>query len=286
MLPSSSLSQISTLHIHRVGDYSTLLESLGVGALLFDARDGRIVHANRPGLDILGRTASDLVWPLPPPEWTLFDERGQPVAAERNPVHQVLATGQPAEERFARLGVEGGAKRWVRIRALPVQGHGEGLGGVFVSLVDMSVDRVSSALAERILTGEIARARRYGSDFCLGLLDIDPPPASPAPTLEEEVPREVGKRLQQSLRDSDAMAPWGDASFLVLMPGVGLLEGSGGLERIRQYAMSRPVAGKPVVLSGGVTEFWPADTQETVLARADEALLIAHQAGGNRVCSR
>lgn len=286
---SAPFNQASLLHIHRIGDYCALLDMLGVGALLVDPADGRVLHANGTGLAILGRSAAELMWPLPAPEWTLFDAQGDPLPAERNPLEIVRATGQAADEKFARLG-PGESGRWVRIRALPVQSHAGGLGGILVGLVDISVDDVSALLAERILGGEIARARRYGGEFCLGLLRLElvgsaPATANDPGTNANAASGEVVRRLRAGLRGADTVAPWGDGTFLILMPRQALKAGRGGLERLRSNAMALPGKNGPVVLTGGVTAFWPTDTRETVLARVGDALEQARQAGGNRICA-
>lgn len=281
---SAPYNQASLLHIHRVGDYCALLDMLGVGALLVDPADGRLLHANGTGLAILGRSAAELMWPLPAPEWTLFDAQGNPLPAERNPLEIVRTTGQATDEEFARLG-PGEMGRWVRIRALPVQSHAGGLGGILVGLVDMSVADVSALLAERILNGEIARARRYGGEFCLGLLRLETSDSPLAANDPGTAPDDVARRLRAELRGADTMASWGDNTFLVLMPEQALQAGSGGLERLRRSAAALPAENGAMVLTGGITAFWPADTRETVLARAGDALEQARQAGGNRICA-
>jgi diguanylate cyclase len=89
-----------------------------------------------------------------------------------------------------------------------------------------------------------------------------------------------------SLRVYDLCARWGGEEFLVLLPDTGLEDGLQVAERLRDTLAHSPAQiGKglslTVTLSLGLTTFLPGDTSDTLLRRADQALLAAKHSGRN-----
>lgn len=92
--------------------------------------------------------------------------------------------------------------------------------------------------------------------------------------------------LTSHSREGDLVARYGGEEFLLLAPCCDNATAAGRAESIRQALeqTSLPsLGGEAVTASFGVTEFQLGDTPETVLARADRALLKAKDNGRNRV---
>ncbi|MDA8743357.1 diguanylate cyclase [Rubripirellula amarantea] len=92
--------------------------------------------------------------------------------------------------------------------------------------------------------------------------------------------------LKMHSRDGDLVARYGGEEFLLLTPNCDNATASQRAEAIRAALEKTPLASlndESVTASFGVTEFQPGDTPESVLARADRALLKAKDNGRNRV---
>ena len=92
--------------------------------------------------------------------------------------------------------------------------------------------------------------------------------------------------LKTHSRDEDLVARYGGEEFLLLTPNCDNATASRRAEAIRAALEKTPLASlknESITASFGVTEFQPGDTPESVLARADRALLKAKDNGRNRV---
>ena len=92
--------------------------------------------------------------------------------------------------------------------------------------------------------------------------------------------------LSEHSREGDLVARYGGEEFLLLAVSCDNATAANRAEAIRAALESTPLkalSGEPVTASFGVTEFQEGDSGETVLARADRALLKAKDNGRNRV---
>ncbi|QEF99118.1 putative diguanylate cyclase YdaM [Stieleria maiorica] len=92
--------------------------------------------------------------------------------------------------------------------------------------------------------------------------------------------------LRTQSRDGDLVARYGGEEFLLLANACDNATGAKCAEALRQMLESTPIealGGECITASFGVTEFQSGDSAETVLARADRALLKAKDNGRNRV---
>ncbi|TVQ33911.1 MAG: diguanylate cyclase [Wenzhouxiangella sp.] len=106
----------------------------------------------------------------------------------------------------------------------------------------------------------------------------------------DEVLRQVGKLLKQSVRDSDWVGRWGGEEFLVVLPLCSLEEAVVSLERVRQAVAARPLRVDQdevaITISAGVTITRDSERDlDEVIDRADQALYRAKESGRNRVCT-
>jgi diguanylate cyclase (GGDEF)-like protein len=102
----------------------------------------------------------------------------------------------------------------------------------------------------------------------------------------DDVIKSLASLLKSSCRPGDLVARYGGEEFVVLCADC---DNASAARRARQVCkslgqISQPkLGGRSVTVSIGVTEVQPGDTPETMLRRADRALLMAKAAGRNIV---
>ncbi len=92
--------------------------------------------------------------------------------------------------------------------------------------------------------------------------------------------------LKGSCRPGDLVARYGGEEFVVLCADCDNATAARRADEIRKalgQAAQPKMGGRSVRVSFGVTEIQPGDTPETMLRRADRALLMAKSSGRNRV---
>ncbi|MCB9896504.1 MAG: diguanylate cyclase [Planctomycetes bacterium] len=143
------------------------------------------------------------------------------------------------------------------------------------------------------LEEEIERARRYGRDLAVALIDIDHFKRI-NDTLGHHAGDDVLVAVSASLagisRQSDCVIRWGGEEFLFVFPETDGDEAAAIVERFRQHLQDNPIhvsAGDgtdvPVTISGGVSELQIGDTLESLVDRADKGLYEAKEGGRNRL---
>ena len=143
------------------------------------------------------------------------------------------------------------------------------------------------------LNEEIERARRYGRDLSVVLLDIDhfkQVNDTLGHQAGDEVLQAVASQLGALSRSTDCVIRWGGEEFLFVFPETTTDEAAGIVERLRAHLESFPVhvsaeGGRavPVTISGGVATLDVTDTLETLVYRADQALYRAKEEGRNQL---
>ena len=142
-----------------------------------------------------------------------------------------------------------------------------------------------------VLRSEVARARRVGEPFCLGMLDLDhfkQVNDTYGHLAGDAILREAALRMQDSVRCYDTLGRWGGEEFLIVMSAADLAAGRVILERIRSSLTDRRVvvAGVEIAVTASIggAAFRPGDTIDQLIRAADEALYRAKRQGRNRVC--
>ncbi|MEM6776954.1 MAG: diguanylate cyclase [Planctomycetota bacterium] len=202
----------------------------------------------------------------------------------------------------------GGKTVEVVVQAAPVTGP-DGR-GVVITLRDMSDRKELEQQIESLhvratcdpLTGVANRAeldrrlddvtqvaKETGQTFSLVICDIDhfkqvnDVHGHPA---GDEALVEFAAVLQHHARSDDLVARYGGEEFVMLATTSDNATAAKRAEEIRKAISTTPLqglGGESVTVSFGVTEFQTGDSSDTVLARADRALLLAKENGRNRV---
>lgn len=139
-----------------------------------------------------------------------------------------------------------------------------------------------------VLQMEFARAKRYGTQLSVIILDVDHFKVindTYGHHMGDIVLQKLAQIISASLRDTDIFARWGGEEFIILAPCGDSKQPDVLAERLRS-AVENCVfgdAGK-VTCSFGVTEFRFNDDQDSMINRADHNLYQAKNSGRNRVC--
>lgn len=94
--------------------------------------------------------------------------------------------------------------------------------------------------------------------------------------------------IRKSCKDDEIVARYGGEEFLLILPGYNHKKAMARAEEIRvcieqsQLAPELP-ADKPVTISGGVCTYHGIENEELLVAKADERLYKAKQAGRNQI---
>lgn len=150
---------------------------------------------------------------------------------------------------------------------------------------------------QETMATEVERAKRFGSELGLVMLDIDDFKAvndTWGHQMGDQVLREVARILRASSREIDEPARYGGEELAVVLPGTDLDGAHQLAERVREgvEALRLPVIGDETAEPLRVTASFgaaalpaSADDARGLVAAADEALYQAKRAGKNRTVS-
>jgi diguanylate cyclase (GGDEF)-like protein len=160
---------------------------------------------------------------------------------------------------------------------------------------DVLTSAYNRAFLFQRLEGEIAYARRHGTQLALLLFDLDHFKRindSFGHTGGDDVLRAVALKVSALLRAEDLLARYGGEEFAILARAADHLDAVRLGERVRTAVAAEPLlaSGNPVTLTISVgvarlAELAPPTTPEQLLKLADERLYRAKGAGRNKVCS-
>lgn len=155
-------------------------------------------------------------------------------------------------------------------------------------------DHLTGALNRRGLdtafVAEIARADREQRPLSVAVLDIDN-----FKQLNDRLGHQAGdgalvhlvQVVKETLRPTDVVARYGGEEFVVLMINTPLDEGQVVMTRLQRELTKRFFLHDNhkilITFSAGVTQYQPGDNQDSVIARADDAMYQAKKTGKNKV---
>ncbi|MES2859266.1 MAG: diguanylate cyclase [Pseudomonadota bacterium] len=140
---------------------------------------------------------------------------------------------------------------------------------------------------DQVLDEELIRARRYGVELSIAVMDIDHFKRvndTHGHATGDLVLESLARILRQSTRDADLVARMGGEEFVVVCRHTGLDDCRMVAEKIRAAIESHGFSGiGSVTASFGVAAFERDDSSASLLARADAAAYRAKAGGRNRV---
>jgi diguanylate cyclase (GGDEF)-like protein/PAS domain S-box-containing protein len=303
-VPSAPRQQQSDDHFHR-----RLLEGMYDGVVFVDA-NGRIAHWNRGAERLTGIPAASVQQRQWTPELLqMADERGQPIALPDCPFATAIRSGV---QSLRRLSISGRSGRTVAVDAhtMPViDGNGATLGAILLlhdASSEISLEQRCQSLYEKATKDPLTQVANRAELERVHEMFISAHQQQQAPcslmlcdldhfkqindTFGHQAGDEVIKSLAALLKSAcgpgDMVARYGGEEFVLLCADCDNASAARRAEQIRKSLAQIPqpaLDGRCVTVSIGVTEVQPGDTAETMLRRADRALLTAKAKGRNRV---
>jgi len=291
------------------GFHEQLLDRMDDGVVFVDARL-KILKWSRAVESLTGVPASGAEqqqWD--PAMIRLRDENQKFVPAEKCPVINAIKAGACLRKRLFITDARG-EQRSVDGYAAPVLGADGTVCGATLLLQDTSsrvtlekrVQHLNEKIQQDALTGVANRAgfdrahqqyvqthleRRTAYSLIICDLDhfkrVNDTLGHPA---GDQVLVNFSAMLKRHQTNNGLVARYGGEEFVLLCPDCDNNEATKLAERIRKATAEMPHAaldGKCVTASFGVTELQPGDSQDTMLRRADRALLQAKTDGRNTV---
>lgn len=168
--------------------------------------------------------------------------------------------------------------------------------GLRMAMVDPLTGLFNRRYALPYLSRVAEKSKISGNPFTVMVLDLDHFKRindTYGHATGDHVLCEVARRLQANLRNIDLIARIGGEEFLVVMPDTGIKSARRTAERLRRITQKSPIkipgdAGEISITTsigvsvGGLNGKFPADV-ETMVERADQALLGAKSTGRNQV---
>ncbi len=158
------------------------------------------------------------------------------------------------------------------------------------SITDSLTQVRNRAFFDEYLRDTAEQARKYGETFSVAILDIDNFKAfndTYGHPVGDLVLKATAMTVQETIRKTDVLCRFGGEEFTLIFKATSLADALTIAEKIRSSVERGEVEheGKKlsITISLGLAEFKPRETPAALVARADQALLAAKQAGKNRV---
>ena len=142
----------------------------------------------------------------------------------------------------------------------------------------------------RMLDDEITRAHTVNAPCSIALIDLDwfkRINDTHGHPIGDEVLRTFAITVFANIRNIDRFGRYGGEEFLLIMPETSSIAAASILDRLRMIVAeldwSAFSSGMEVTISAGVAELRPSENPDALLARVDEALYAAKEAGRNQV---
>jgi diguanylate cyclase (GGDEF)-like protein/PAS domain S-box-containing protein len=279
-------------------------------AVVFLDNTGRIMLWNRGAERLTGISAHSVNQQLWQPSLVkLQDEQGRIVRDEDCPVSAAIHTGVQWIRRFVVAG-RGGREVSVNAHAVPVVGSDAMIHGLTLLMHDVSPEisleqrcRSLHELATKDPLTQVANRAEFDRVhelFVAAHRESDRPCALIMADIDrfkkvndtyghqagDAVIQTFARLLQNACHPGDLVARYGGEEFVMLCADCDNTTAARRAEETRlQLSETRQAAidGNSATASFGVTEIQPGDTTDTMLRRADRALMMSKQTGRNRV---
>ncbi len=140
---------------------------------------------------------------------------------------------------------------------------------------------------ENVLQRECRRAQRFRQPLSLIAMDLDnfkPINDRYGHAQGDAALVRVVDNLRTCLREPDLLARWGGDEFVIVLPQTSLGEALEVAGRLRQVLEQlEPLGDCRLTMSYGVVQWQEEDDPHALLARADQALYRAKEAGKNAI---
>jgi diguanylate cyclase (GGDEF)-like protein len=286
-----------------------LLESMYDAVVFIDA-SGRVVLWNRGTERLTGIAGVSVCGEMWHPELLgLSDEKGQSIGENECPVYSSIRCGVQSLRRLTILG-RGQQPTAVDTHVIPViNEHGISEGTILLihdASSETSLEQRCQNLHEKATKDPLTQVANRAEFDRVHAMFISTHQQQQVPCsllmcdldrfklvndtyghqAGDEVIKCLASLLKSNCRPGDLVARYGGEEFVLLCADCDNAAAARRAEQIRKTLseISQPkMEGRVATVSFGVTEIQPGDTPETMLRRADRALLMAKSNGRNRV---
>ncbi len=289
--------------------HSRLLDNMYDAVVFLDA-EGKIKlwnHGAERLTGIAGTSLSQQRWS--PDVLKMVDEKGQPVSAADCPVLSALQSGVQSLRRLAICG-RTGHQVAVDTHAIPVFAADGAVVGAILLLHDASsetsLEQRCQSLHEKATRDPLTQVANRAEFDRVHEMFVEAHQQQQVPCsllmcdldhfksvndtyghqAGDEAIKSVTVLLKGACRPGDLVARYGGEEFVMLCADCDNAAAARRAEQVRLALAQMPqpkLNGHPITVSFGVTEIQPGDTAETMLRRADRALLMAKAKGRNTV---
>jgi diguanylate cyclase (GGDEF)-like protein/PAS domain S-box-containing protein len=301
----------SSALVHTLNDtfYRHMMDHVQDGVIFIDS-EYRVLDWNSSAERMTGKTAESVFHQHWSPAFAcLCDDQGFALTEEQCPFHALMETGQKISQRLS-IRRDNEPLLHVNVEVVPVHNEAGQICGGAIILEDISETAVLEQkivhLRERASQDQLTkvanrgelnrqlpefvayhqRKNRVGSVI---ICDIDF-----FKRINDNFSHQAGDEaliifaniLKDSCRDSDFVARYGGEEFVILCGQCDFSEAKELAESIRKKLHRTPIPALRnacMTASFGVSTVLPGDTDESVLGRADQGLLIAKESGRDRV---
>lgn len=286
-----------------------LLESMYDAVVFIDA-SGRVVLWNRGTERLTGIAGVSVCGEMWHPELLgLSDEKGQSISEPDCPVHTAIRCGVQSLRRLSILG-RGQQHLAVDTHVIPViNDHGISEGTILLlhdASSETSLEQRCQTLHEKATKDPLTQVANRAEFDRVHAMFVSAHQQQQVPCsllmcdldrfksvndnyghqAGDDVIRCLASLLKSSCRPGDLVARYGGEEFVLLCADCDNAAAVRRAEQVRKALSQIPQArmdGRVVTVSFGATEIQPGDTPETMLRRADRALLMAKANGRNCV---
>jgi diguanylate cyclase (GGDEF)-like protein/PAS domain S-box-containing protein len=285
------------------------LDNMYDAAVFIDAA-GRIRlwnHGAERLTGIASATVRQRVWS--PELLSLSDEKGHSIAAADCPVRVAIESGVQSLRRLTIFGRNGRSVS-VDSHAIPVIAEDGTLQGAILVLHDasseISLEHRCQSLAEKATRDPLTQVANRAEFDRVHAMFVEAHQQQKVPCsllmcdldlfkkvndtyghqAGDDGIRSLAAMLKGACRAGDLVARYGGEEFVMLLADCDNAAATRRAEQIRRALAQMPqprMNSRTISASFGVTEVQPGDTPETMLRRADRALLAAKAGGRNRV---
>jgi diguanylate cyclase (GGDEF)-like protein/PAS domain S-box-containing protein len=279
-------------------------------AVVFIDAGGRICLWNRGAERLTGIAAATVRQRAWSPEiLDLSDEKGRSIAPADCPVHVAIHSGVQSLRRLRIYGRNGRSVS-VDCHAIPVIAEDGAMQGAILVLHDasseISLEHRCQKLADKATRDPLTQVANRAEFDRVHAMFIEAHQQQKVPCsllmcdldhfkqvndtyghqAGDDAIRSLAAILKGACRAGDLVARYGGEEFVMLLAGCDNAAATRRAEQIRKALCQMPqpkLNSRTISASFGVTEIQPGDTPETMLRRADRALLMAKAGGRNRV---
>ena len=160
----------------------------------------------------------------------------------------------------------------------------------YLSLTDALTGLYNRRHLDTMLEREFLRAKRYGSDLSVAIIDIDffkKVNDTHGHICGDYILKEVAYLILENFRKTDIIFRYGGEEFVALLTETTLEKTKIPLERLRKSVEEYPFNFKgtdiKITISGGATEIGDVENASEFLDNADKALYMAKENGRNQI---